>query len=279
MTTLLVTGASGYLGQAVVERARAFTVVPVAFTSPVAGYPHAAHVDLRDAAAVDELVAAAAPDIILHTAASNRNAEHIAAILPAAVAVASAARRRGARLIHVSSDLVFDGEHAPYSDDSTPSPLDNPYAQAKAEAELQVAAIHPGAAIVRPSLIWGLDPIDRQTQWLVDGARNGAPVSLFTDEVRCPVYVDDLADWLLELAARRELTGPFNAVGPQALSRWEFGQKLLRQLGIRPGPNVKAAVSKDLGLNRARNLTLKAQRAADLLNVRLRGVDDVLATL
>ncbi len=278
MSTLLVTGASGYLGHAIVQRARGFTVVPVSFARPVGGYPHAARVDLRDAAAVDELIRTAAPDVIVHAAASNRNAEHVAAIVPAAVAVASAARRHGARLIHVSSDLVFDGEHGPFGDESVPSPLDNPYARAKAEAERIVTQIHPGVAVVRPSLIWGLTPLDHQTSWLVEGAKTGAPVSLFTDEVRCPVYVEDLADWLLELAVRRELVGPFNAVGPQPLTRWDFGQKLLRKLGLRPGPNVKAASSKDLGLNRARDLTLTARRA-ELLRVRLRGVDDVLAVL
>lgn len=279
MATLLVTGASGYLGHAVITRARSFIVVPASFARPVAGHPYAARVDLRDPAAVDDLVRTAAPDAILHTAASNRNAEHIAAIVPAAIAVASAARRHGARLIHVSSDLVFDGEHAPYGDESAPAPLDNPYARAKAEAEQRVAEIHPGAAIVRPSLIWGLDPLDHQTSWLVDGAKSGAPVSLFTDEIRCPVHVDDLADWLLELAAHPELVGPFNAVGAQALTRWDFGQKLLRKLGLRPGPNVKAALSKEVAPSRARNLTLTAQRAAELVRVRLRGVDDVLAAL
>ena len=142
-----------------------------------------------------------------------------------------------------------------------------------------VAAIHPGVAIVRPSLIWGLDPLDHQTKWLVDGVKSGSAVSLFTDEIRCPVFVNDLADWLIELAARRDLTGPFNAVGTQALSRWEFGQKLMRKLGLRPGPNVKAALSKDLGLNRARNLTLEARRAGAQLRVRLRGVDEVLTAL
>ncbi|HRF48995.1 MAG TPA: sugar nucleotide-binding protein [Anaerolineales bacterium] len=279
MSTLLVTGASGYLGQAIVARARNWTIVPTAYSRPVLGYPNAAHIDLRDADAVDELVRAASPDVIIHTAASNRNAEHIAAIVPAAVAVAAAARQHGVRLIHVSTDLVFDGDHAPYADDSPPSPLDNPYALAKATAEQRVADQHPGAAIVRPSLIWGLEPLDHQTQWLVDGAKSGAPVTLFTDEVRCPVYVGDLADWLLELAARHDLVGPFNAVGAQPLTRWDLGQKLLRKLGIRPGPNVKAALSKELAPNRARNLTLTATRAADLLRTRLRGVDDVLATM
>lgn len=278
MPTYLVTGASGYLGHAVVSRARHVTIVPASFARPVPGHPHAARVDLRDTAAVDELVRAVAPDVVIHTAASNRNAEHIAAILPAAVAVASAARRHGARLIHVSTDLVFDGRNAPYTDESEPHPIDAPYARAKAEAEQRVAEIHPGVAIVRPSLIWGLDPLDHQTRWLVDGAKSGAPVALFTDEVRCPVHVNDLADWLLELAGRTDLVGPFNAVGPQPLTRWEFGQKLLRKLGIRPGPNVKAALSKDLGLNRAQDLTLTARRARELRTM-LRSVDDVLATL
>jgi len=136
---------------------------------------------------------------------------------------------------------------------------------------------HPAAAIGRPSLIWSLAPLDRQTGWLVDGLRRGTPVTMFTDEIRCPVYLPDLAAALLELAAQPALSGPFNLGGRQALSRWDFGLRLLAAFGLAPGPNLQAGTVAASGLVRARNLTLDSRRAAQGLSTALRGVDEVRA--
>jgi dTDP-4-dehydrorhamnose reductase len=219
-------------------------------------------------------VAEAQPDAILHTACSNRDPESIAAIVPAARHLAEAAQAAGARLAHVSTDLVFDGEHAPYEDDTPPCPIMD-YGRAKAEAEALVASLCPGAAVVRPSLIWSLDPLDKQTGWLVDGVKRGTRVTLFTDEIRCPVHLDDLAALLLALAERPDVSGPRNAGGPQPLNRWEFGLRLLEALGLGRGPNVVPGTVAESGLVRARNLTLHSQRAQALSS--LRGVDEALA--
>jgi dTDP-4-dehydrorhamnose reductase len=129
---------------------------------------------------------------------------------------------------------------------------------------------------VRPSLIWSLEPLDHQTGWLVEGARRGSRVTLFIDEIRCPVHLDDLAAALLEVAARRDLAGPLNLAGPQALNRWELGLRLLEALGVPRGPNVVPLTVAESGLVRARNLTLTSGRAEAALRTRLRGVDEVL---
>jgi dTDP-4-dehydrorhamnose reductase len=130
--------------------------------------------------------------------------------------------------------------------------------------------------IVRPSLIWSLDPFDHQTRWLVEGVQNGQRVTLFTDEYRCPTYLHDLVAALLELAARPAITGVLNLTGPQALSRWDFGLKLLAALGLAPGPNVVPLTVRESGLARARNLTLLNARAQRELKTRLRSVDEIL---
>jgi dTDP-4-dehydrorhamnose reductase len=183
----------------------------------------------------------------------------VSAIVPAARHLAVAARAVGARLVHVSSDLVFDGEHAPYPDEAPPSPIMD-YGRAKAQAEAVVAAIDPGAAIVRPSLIWALEPLDRQTAWLVDGLLAGGPITLFVDEIRCPVHLPDLAAALFEIAVRHELAG----------------LRLLAALGLQPGHNVVAGTVLASGLVRPRDLTLLTRRAERELSVRLRGVHEVL---
>ncbi|MGQ0600123.1 MAG: SDR family oxidoreductase [Anaerolineales bacterium] len=278
MNRLLITGGSGYLGQHLIEHAEDWEVTATyharAFT-PIRGA--ALQLDLRDEAATRAAIAELKPQAILHAACSNRNAEHQTAIVPAARHIARTARALNIHLVHVSSDVVFDGEHPPYGDAARPQPITD-YARAKAEAEDVVADICPNAVIARPSLIWGLDPIDHQTRWLAEAARNGQPVTLFTDEFRCPTYVHDLAKALLELAARVDVSGPLNLVGPQRLSRWDFGVKLLAALNVSLTPNVMARTVKESGLMRPRDLTLTTERAQRELKTRLRSVDEVLGS-
>ncbi len=277
MRRLLVTGGSGYLGRRVAALAAAhgWQVSSAYYTNPP---PHGdpLRLDLIDDAAVRAALADLEPTAIIHTACSNRDAANIAAIAPAARHLAEAAQALGVRLVHVSTDMVFDGEHPPYADDAALGPLTE-YGAAKAEAEGLVRATCPAAAIGRPSLIWSLDPLDRQTAWLVEGMRKGEPVTLFTDEVRCPVQVDDLAAALLALAERPEIAGPLNLGGAQALNRWEFGLRLLAALGLPRGSNVRPGTVAGSGLRRPRDLTLYTERVTQHRLPTLRGVDAVLA--
>lgn len=282
MRRLLVTGGSGYLGTQLLqaahgyERAHSYERFTTYFSHAVSlPNVHAHALDFHAAEAAYQTLCDLQPHVIIHTACSNRSAQQIDAIVPAAQAVARAAHTLGARLIHLSSDLVFDGENAPYHDDSPPTPI-MPYGQAKAEAEAIVADLCPSAAIVRPSLIWGLDPLDSQTRWLINAVERAEPITLFTDEIRCPVHVHDLCAALLELAEKTAIRGPMNVVGPQALNRWDLGVKLLTALNLSVPASMRPGTVRDSGLVRARNLTLTTARAQRELATRLRGVEEAL---
>ena len=276
---LLITGVSGYLGAALAGAAQAagpWETTGAYFShAPQSSAFAPCQLDLRDAGAVHDAFDTLRPDTVIHTACSNRDDDSVSAILPAAANLAAACHAHGTRLVHVSTDLVFDGERAPYSDDASPRPI-TPYGTAKAQAEAAILRQHPSAAIGRASLIWSLDPLDRQTGWLVDGLHSDTPLTLFTDEVRCPIYLPDLCAALLELAARPEISGPINLAGPQPLNRWDFGLRLLRALELVPGLNLRSGTIAASGLVRARNLQLECRRAEQLLAARLRGVDEVL---
>ncbi len=185
--------------------------------------------------------------------------------------IAAAAARVGARLIHLSSDVIFDGEHAPYAETALPSPI-TPYANSKASAELAVIQAHPNAIVVRTSLVYGFSPVDPRTRQVLEGSM---PL-LFTDEYRCPIFVDDLADALLELT-ESDYAGVLNIAGPQALSRYEFGIKLARAFRVTPlfSPALCSASSQP----RPRNCTLDISLARRLLTTQLRSVDQVLSSL
>jgi dTDP-4-dehydrorhamnose reductase len=172
------------------------------------------------------------------------------------------------------------------------SPL-TPYGRSKALAEQAVWASGAEAVIVRTSLIYG--PVvgartavlrdtpwqqwDRQTRWVVGDLKAGRPVRLFTDERRCPIWVNSLAAALLELARSDPATvlpaDILHIAGAQPLSRYGFGLRLARFHGADPA-GITPALSRDSGLTRPLDCTLDCSRARSLLRTPLPGVDQVL---
>ncbi|MBN2446945.1 MAG: SDR family oxidoreductase [Phycisphaerae bacterium] len=128
----------------------------------------------------------------------------------------------GGRLIYCSTDMVFDGEHAPYGERDTPRPV-SVYGQTKHEAE-QVVAGFERTLVVRPPLMYGLPCTDRPTTFVSQLAalRRGEPLRLFTDEFRTPCSLADVARALIGLALEEELTGTMHVAGPERFSRYDL---------------------------------------------------------
>lgn len=276
---LLVTGASGYLGSRLIQQAREmWQVIAATFTQGVALEDvHGVRLDIRDRDAVRELVQAARPRAIIHTAMDTTSPESMQAVIVEGTRnVAAAAADVGAYLVHMSTDMVFDGERAPYAPEDLPQPV-TPYGRAKAAAEAIVASLVPSAAIVRTSLIYGFSPLDPRTLWVLDSLRGRRPITLFTDEVRSPVWVDQLAAALLELAAR-ETPGTWHLAGPQAIDRYSLGARLARAFGLDPG-GITPGLSRESGVVRPRDLTLDVEVSRERLGMPLWDVDRVLAGL
>jgi dTDP-4-dehydrorhamnose reductase len=261
---LLVTGGNGSLGRRVVLRAAAagWEATGTYLSAPAA--TATVHLDIRDAAQVRRVVAQLRPDAIVHAAAGRDRSDWPATADGAAhVALAAA----GIRLVHVSSDAIFSGKLGEYDEDALPDPV-YAYGAAKAAAETAVRAIDPAAAIVRTSLIMGdgRGAHELLTHDLIAGRVKGA---LFTDEIRKPVHVDDLADALLELAAG-DYAGVLNVAGADAISRYELGVLVARRDGLDPAA-IPAGSLAALGLSRPADLRLVTAKAEKLLGVRLRG--------
>jgi dTDP-4-dehydrorhamnose reductase len=167
----------------------------------------AVRADVRDAAAMRE--AAAGCEAVVHTAYVK---DDRSVVVDGTAAVAAAAG--GRRLVHVSSDLVFAGRDAPYTEADVPDPI-LPYGRWKARAEEAAA----GGAIVRTSLVVGRPDGPQERLARTPGA------TFFTDEVRCPVDVDVLAAALLALATRVGHTGPLHVAGAPC-TRFELAVRL-----------------------------------------------------
>lgn len=277
---MLVVGGSGYLGGWVARLAQAEWEVTATFRTHPPDEPGIAWqpLDIREEAAVETLTARLRPAVIVNAAALNPGQGDDFEAVNAAGArhVARAAAASGARLIHISTDVLFDGLKGGYTEDDSPNPI-TPYGRSKALGEEMVRASGAPAIIVRTSLIYGWRPrMDRGARQIIAAARAGQPVRLFTDEMRCPIWVENLAAAVIELAGL-EYTGLLHVAGRQALSRYDFGVRLLRFHGLDPRAAVPAR-SRESGLLRPLDCTLDCSHARSLLRTPLLGVDEVLGS-
>jgi dTDP-4-dehydrorhamnose reductase len=207
------------------------------------------------------------PAAVIHTAYRQ---DDRTVTLDGAAAVALAAAAVGSRLVHVSSDVIFDGtKPSPYTEQDPPSPITD-YGRAKAEAEHAVRAAHPDALVVRTSLLYGGSEPSRHERLAHEAADGRGDMTFFEDELRSPVLVGELASALLELAAREE-RGILHVAGPDIVSRYQFACLLARAHG-RPGELIRRGRLDASGVARPANSALDTSRARRLLRTRLHGV-------
>jgi len=264
---LLVTGGSGYLGGEILRRRPDATGT----VHTAAGGPR---LDVRDAPSISRLVADVRPGCVIHTAYARDGAGASAINVDGARNVAAAAAAAGARLIHVSTDVVFAGDAGrPYVEADPPDPVTG-YGRSKAAAEAAVREAHPGAAIVRTSLIYGGDEPSGHERTVLDVLDGASDMAFFTDELRCPVAVGDLAEALLELAGL-EHAGPLHVAGPDAVSRYELARLVAAANGRDPAL-LRGAPSATGGSRRPLDCRLDCGLARSLLATPLRGVREVL---
>jgi len=227
---ILVTGSEGFLGRYTVAAVQA-AGHDVLATSRSGGD---AAVDLLAPGMIAAVIEGLQPDLVIHLAAMSRmsacerdvaGAERANAWLPEQLA-----SRFGARMLMASTDLVFDGRSAPYSEGALVAPL-SAYGASKAEGEERVR-LH-GGRVVRLPLLFGHDERGRgATASLRDGLLKQRTMGLFTNEYRTPLHAADAAAAMV--AAVVDPAGPnvFHLPGPERVSRWGLAQRLCAAHGL-----------------------------------------------
>jgi dTDP-4-dehydrorhamnose reductase len=271
---ILVTGASGYLGRELLAQARAAgrDATGTHLTNATAD----GALDVCDRAAVNDLMARVRPGVVVHTAYLQGGDRMRRVNVDGAAHVAAAAARHGARLIHLSTDFVFDGELArPYREDDRPGPV-NDYGVSKLDGEHAVLEAHGDALVVRTSLIYGGAEAGPAERMVLDALAGRADVTFFEDELRSPVACGDLAAALLELTDA-PLHGVLHLAGPEPVSRIQFARLIAAHHDADPS-RLRAGRSAGQAVQRPLDCVLDSSRAYRTLRSPVRGVSAVLTS-
>ena len=243
---ILLTGSSGLLGHAYALAAvrRGHTVNALYHQNrPIAdGLAKTIQLDASEPEELTKIAIELWPDAIVNCAAISNatsveadamRAEKINVALPRLLAQLST--HLGARLLHVSTDMVFDGQsEQPYRSTDMPAPT-NLYGQTKLMAEREVLEHNPEDPVVlRIPILMGNSPGGRRSlhEKLIAAIQAGKKPKLFCDEMRQPCSASNVAEVLLELTERRDLHGLFHWAGSETLSRFEMGQRILKHFGL-----------------------------------------------
>lgn len=273
-----ITGATGYLGTAMLE------AVPANFDVVAAGYRRStgSHtIDIRDPVSVAASIDRNRPDVIIHLAAISRIPEADAdperamdVNATGSANVARVAAARSIRLIAMSTDNVFDGAAPPYTEDSPASPL-GPYGRSKLAAERAILEAHSRSLILRTSLLVGSDRAARNpfSVFVLERAAAGQVVELYEREKRnfYPVTMAARAVW--EAAVRPELAGLLHVGAVASATRYDFGRQLINAAGY--DPDLAVPVTGPPG--RPADLTLDVSRAQATFETRIPTIDEAIA--
>lgn len=273
---VLIIGANGLVGQKLTDifsNDRRFDLLISARQSEA--YNKAAsfgyvQLDATNLSNVKELVWNFSPEIIINAAAytdvdgCEREKElSWKANVTAVENLITASRLVGARVVHISTDYVFDGKAGPYDETATPNPLSY-YGKEKLASENAVRASGENWAIVRTMVVYGVAPKVKKNFaiWLAQELKKGNKVNIVCDQFGNTTLADDLARGIYELV-RQNKRGLYHMAGSDILSRYEFARKLADEFGfdkslIHP---IKTAELNQLAVRPLQSglITLKAQ--------------------
>ena len=179
--------------------------------------------------AIINCAAVSSPDLV------NQNPEGAAELnVNVARRLAEISSHLGARFIHISSDMVFEGREEPYRSTDMPKPISE-YGNQKLDSEKKVlSAMDENVVVLRLTLINGNSPRANRSphERIFESIQNDQPLTLFDDEYRQPCSADNVAAVVVELLERPNLNGLFHWAGSEVISRFELGRRILERFGF-----------------------------------------------
>lgn len=235
MTTILVTGASGQLGSEIRERSARYSGYEFIFTD-------AGELDITDAAATAAFIAASQPTWVINCAAYTavdraEDEEALATKINAGGVenLVSALQGTGCRLIHISTDYVFDGNSpVPYTEDDTPSPA-SAYGRSKLAGE-KAAMKWPDTMIIRTSWLYSSYG-NNFVKTILSKAGSAQSLNVVFDQAGSPTYAADLAASIMDIISgvirnsSNFVPGIFNYSNEGVCSWFDLAIEIVKEAG------------------------------------------------
>lgn len=285
---ILVTGGSGFLGAVLAENLALQHEVAFTYCNNKVQLSRCKgmHMDITRPETIAPVLRSFNPEVVIHAAAEPRgsicqkNPELAQRVnLFGTERLMDALPRPDMPFIFLSTDLIFDGEKAPYHEESIPEPI-SLYGISKMSAEQSVLQRGVSSIVLRAALIYGHMPGSGKgsfLQWMNNALSNRTPIKLFHDEYRTPVYALDIVRVVRALLEQHPPYQVFHIGGPERLNRVEFAEKLAAVHGYDPGLIMPVSLADlDTGYPRPRDVSLDTTRVQESLGIQLTPVEEAL---
>jgi dTDP-4-dehydrorhamnose reductase len=294
--TILILGASGLTGYKAMQIARQRFQTFGTYNLRCSPDQTLIKLDISRPESLKSIMNEIKPDVVLNTVALHNvdyceiHPEEAYQVNSKAVeTLAASCNHIGARLIHISTDFVFDGYKGNYSETDRPNPL-NIYAKSKLEGEFH-ATTCSSFAVVRPSVVYGYTPLEIQGSnsssgkpinfalWALKRLHNNEPLQIVNDQFASPTLADALAAVTIQLASNAK-NGLYHVSGTTVLSRYDFTVKIANMMGY-ASDTIKPIESKlfHQTATRPRDSSLDCAKVQADLNYKLLNVDESLAIM
>jgi dTDP-4-dehydrorhamnose reductase len=235
MTTILVTGSSGQLGSEIRELSARYSGYEFIFTDE-------GELDITDPVATEAFITGSNPSWVINCAAytavdrAEEDEGRAALVNEGGVRnIVSALKGTGCRLIHISTDYVFDGSGpVPYTEDDMPSPA-SAYGRTKLAAE-KAAMAWPGTMIIRTSWLYSSYG-SNFVRTILRKAGSATDISVVFDQAGSPTYAADLAAAIMDIISgvirnrHNFIPGIFNYSNEGVCSWYDLACEIITEAG------------------------------------------------
>jgi dTDP-4-dehydrorhamnose reductase len=181
------------------------------------------------------------------------------------------------KLVHLSTDYIFDGEKGPYSEDDIPNPLSY-YGKTKLESEKIITENLSEFIIVRSNVLYGFAENVKPNfvLWVINELKEEKKINVVDDQYNNPTLADNLAQAIVELISNK-FSGVINIAGREYPSRYDFALKIVEKFGLNK-ENISPIHTSQLHQPAPRPLKggLKIEFAQKILKTKLLDVNEGL---
>lgn len=284
---VLIVGARGLLGQKTLEifkRESEYDLIPCELS---AGEEGSVELDITDRQKVTDTVGDLRPSVIVNTAAftdvDRAETEREMAYKVNATAVgylAEAANLFNAKLVHISTDYVFNGKKGNYAEDSLPDPMGY-YGKSKLAGENIAKSQLSNLAILRTQVLYGYGKNIRKNfvLWTLEMLSSGKEFAVVTDQIGNPTLADELAFAILKVL-KKGATGLYHVSGFETMSRYDFARRIADVFGFDPEMISPTTTDKlEQKARRPMNSSFICLKAQTDLGIKMPAVTDSLSRM